>query len=366
MVNNGYSSLIISLTMTRDGDWIMEKILKTEFINILEKTKEIIESANLKHITRGEDFEDHVVSIIKEVSDCDVVQTGKQSFPDIIVGGHGVEVKFSKSNKWESIGNSIFEGTFRDEVTEEIYVLFGRKINEHEVKVKFNLYENCLADVKITHSPRFYINMELLEEGSILNEVGISYDVYRKLPSNEKGTAIKKYLKSKLKPGELVWWMDERESSTIIKKFRTLEEIEQNKLRAELFSLFPEVVSNSTSKFERAQLHLLNNHQVTFSRDLFTAGGQVTLILKSEYVMGIPAIFGKLFKNAQFMRNYINNTQCEKLYDAWFEHEIVSLEDVKKDKIGSWLKQLDALSMPLPNNLLPSVIFQEGLKNPTV
>lgn len=333
-------------------------------MSILEETKVIIENQKLNHITRGEDFEDHVVSVIKDVSRCEVKQTGKQSFPDIIVGGYGVEVKFSKSNKWESTGNSIFEGTFRNEVTEEIYLLFGRKVNENEIKVKFDLYENCLADVKVTHSPRFYINMELPEKKSILKEVGMAYADYRKLPTQEKGAAIKQYLKSKLKPGELVWWMDEGERSLIIKKFRSLEEEHKKKLRAELFVLFPEVVSNSTSKFERAQLHLLNNHQVTFSRDLFTAGGQVTLLIENQYVRGIPAIYGKLFNDAQNIKDFIHNAHVEELFSFWLEHQEIFTDDVKENKLDSWLWLLDNLSSTLPNGILPSRIFKEGLRKP--
>lgn len=342
----------------------MGKITKKEFLFILEKTKEIIEKETLKDIERGEDFENHVVSVIKDISTVKVEHTGKQSFPDIIIGGYGVEVKFSKSNKWESTGNSIFEGTFRNEVTEDIYLFFGRKINEDEIKVKFDLYENCLADVKVTHSPRFYINMELPEEKSILKEIGISYETYRKLPTQEKGTAIKKYLKSKLKPGELVWWMDEGERSVIIKKFKTLEESRRNELRAELFSLFPEVVSNSNNKFENAQLYLLNNHQVTFSRDLFTAGGQVTLLLNNQYVRGIPAIYGKLYNDARNIKKFINRTPAEELYSYWFNYEIISLEEVNKDKLKAWLKLVDSLSANLPNGILASTIFNDGIKKP--
>lgn len=332
-------------------------------MSILEETRIIIEHQKLDYITRGEEFEDHVVSVIKSVSKCEVKQTGKQSFPDIIVGGYGVEVKFSKSNKWESTGNSIFEGTFRNEVTQDIYLLFGRKVSENEIKVKFDLYENCLADVKVTHSPRFYINMELPEEKAILREIGLSYDDYRKLQTQDKGAAIKQYLKSKLKPGELVWWMDEGERSLIIKKFRTLEEEHKNKLRAELFVLFPEVVSNSTSKFEKAQLHLLNQHQVTFSRDLFTAGGQVTLLIQNLYVR-VPAIYRKLFNDAQRINDFIHHTHSEELYSFWEEHEIVSLEEVKENKLESWLRLVDNLSASLPNGILSSDIYKEGLKKP--
>lgn len=340
----------------------MNNITENEFISLLKNTKEKIESENLKHITKGEEFGDHVFSVIKELASFQIQQTGKQSFPDIIIGGYGIEVKFSKSNKWESTGNSIFEGTFRSEVTKKVYLFFGRKVTERKIKIKFDLYENCLSDVKVTHSPRFYINMELPADKSILHEIGISYDNYRKLSTNEKGIVIKQYLKDKLKPGELVWWMEEGERPIIIKKFRTLEEEQKNRLRAELFTLFPEVVSHSTSKFERAQLYLLNNHQVTFSRDLFTAGGQVTLLVNKEYVLGIPAIFGKLYKNAHHIKKYINNSHSESLYDKWLEYDIVSLEDVRENKIDSWLKLLNTLAQPLPNNLLPSTIFNEGLK----
>lgn len=344
----------------------MSEVTKEDFLLLLEKVMNHIENTDLSHIDNGEDFEDFVFSLIKQFSNHHVEQTGKQSFPDIIIGSYGVEVKFTKSNKWESMGNSIFEGTYRNEVSDDIYVFFGKKVSKSKVQIRYDLYENCLADVKVTHSPRFYINMDLSEGESILNEVGVSYKTYRKLQSNERGREIKKYLKSKLNPGEIVWWMEEGERSVIIKKFKTLKLSEQLSLRAELFALFPEVVSNSNSKFEKAQLHLLNLHQVTFSRDLFTAGGQVSLLINNQYILRIPAIFGKLYDDAKNIKKFIEETPNDILYEQWMDLNVISLNEVNENKDKAWQKILNNISITLPEGILPSDVYLSGIKKPAI
>lgn len=342
----------------------MESMGKREFVSLLTKAKEKIESENLSYIEKGEDFEDYVYNTIKQLTAYPVKQTGKQTFPDIIVDGYGIEVKFSKSNKWESLGNSIFEGTHTDEVTKDIYVFFGKKVNNSKVEIRFDLYVNCLSDVKITHSPRFYINMELPKDKSVLRELGVSYSVYKDLNPKDKGKMIRRYLKQKLKEGEMVWWMDEEERAPIIKKYSSLPESEQSSLRTELFVLFPEIFKSGNNKYQRAQLYLLNKHQVTFSRDMFSASGQVDMMIKGELVKSVPRIFQKLYESAPSIKDFIDKADSDILYEYWEDLKIVSHYETKENKIAAWLKQIDRLSQPLPGGYKPSDVFKEGIKSP--
>ena len=46
---------------------------------------------------------------------------------------------------------------------EETYVLMA-KFGKNNPEVRLKKYEECIADLKVTHSPRFYLNMDLEED----------------------------------------------------------------------------------------------------------------------------------------------------------------------------------------------------------
>ena len=56
-----------------------------------------------------------------------------QAFPDIAMGEYGVEVKFTLSDTWRSIANSVLE-TQRIESVRHIYIVFGKMGGIPEVR----------------------------------------------------------------------------------------------------------------------------------------------------------------------------------------------------------------------------------------
>ena len=334
-------------------------------ISLLEETKKIIEDGN-KDISRGEEFEDYVFETIHGVGNSigitNISQTGKQSFPDIIIGEYGIEVKFSNSQKWDSMGNSIFEGTYRHEVSKDIFVFFGKK-NANGIEVKFDLYENCLSDIKVTHSPRFYINMEQDKDESILNQMGISYKEYRALSNSEKSKLIKKQLKNKLASGEEVWWMDE-EVPPVIREYRNQSTEKKNKITAELFAYFPELLSNSSSKYMGPSVYLLSNYQLINSslRDSFTAGGTVDFCVQGQIVNKVPKIYKKIYKLAPEIYKVIEETDLKILSEHWLDHDNVTMERIITDRHAVWKMLLNCYGRhSIPQGIRPSTIFEGGL-----
>src|SRR5690606_26337093 len=120
----------------------------------------------------------------------------------------------------------------------------------------------------------------------------------RVLPTQNKGRIIKNYLKSTLEKGEKVWYIDEVEGSTVIKKLKRFSKEKQDSIKAELLVVFPIVLSSSPLKYEDIPLYLLEKHQVAFSRDLFTAGGLTSLRIGGKVIDGFPKICEKLFQYA--------------------------------------------------------------------
>lgn len=133
-------------------------------------------------------------------------------FPDIIVKEfYGVEIKTTKQNHWKSTGNSVLESTRIDNV-ERIYIFFA-KLNE-PVKFKYRLYQDCLYDIAVTHSPRYLIDMELPKGKTIFDKIGLSYDMLRLQDNPIK--SIMEYYRSIAKPGEEPWWMDSGKSPEFV------------------------------------------------------------------------------------------------------------------------------------------------------
>lgn len=129
--------------------------------------KEKIGNKYVKKMT-GTDFEDIVYDSLLEAGfRKDEISHSTQKFPDFILTDLedgdkiGVEVKKTDSDKWEVIGGSIYESLKND--IEDVYVLMA-KLGGSKPEVRLRKYQECIADLKVTHSPRFYLNLDL-EEG---------------------------------------------------------------------------------------------------------------------------------------------------------------------------------------------------------
>ena len=122
----------------REERWIayVEKIGKvTE--EIQEKLQDRKRKGLLAKKISGTDFEE------------EDIQSGKKI---------GIEVKKTDSKKWEVIGGSIYESLKND--IDDTYIIMA-KMGGDNPEVRFRKYEECIADLKVTHSPRFYLDMDL-------------------------------------------------------------------------------------------------------------------------------------------------------------------------------------------------------------
>jgi len=286
-----------------------------------------------------------------------VIQTGSHAFPDIVAKKYfGLEVKVTKDNKWVSTGNSILETT-RVEGVERIYMFFGKLAGG--VDIKYRPYQDCLYDIGVTHSPRYKIDMDLAEGHSIFDKMGLPYDVLRK-EKNPIGK-IKDYYRAQLQDGEELWWIDtqveEKAVSPIIKPFRMLDKEEKEKFRAEAMIFFPEIFGKSQTKYERPAAYLITNYNSVSSniRDIFTAGGQMTIFINGVEVL-IPQIFYNLMEKAKEIQDMIENIPDEKLKNYW------RTEQIKAPRIEQWKQILDYQTGTLLGSMPASSIYEWGLK----
>ena len=269
-----------------------------------------------------------------------------QRFPDIIaLKYYGVEVKTTIKNHWTTTGNSVLEGTRVDGI-ERIYMLFGKMVTPIEFKCR--PYEDCLADVVVTHSPRYAINMELLKGQTIFDKLNIPYDILRKQTNPVK--PIMEYYRKDLKPGDEFWWLDQEEPKStglIIKLWHNLDLDSRKKYMLKAMIFFPEIFSNRTDKFNKLAAWLVNMEGVVCPniRDVFSAGGQGQITWGTKTYSKIPKIAIKMIKSLSEIKELIKNTDNETLLYYWGNEF--------NDKLSCWIELIieNTRNMNLPFNL---------------
>ena len=198
------------------------------------------------------------------------------AFPDLLANGYGVEVKHTTKDTWLAVGNSIFEG-MRDQDAQQIYVIYGKMGGWPEVRWK--RYEDCVSHVRVSHSPRFVIEMD--GSTQLFRTMDVSYPDFCALSPEDKMAHVRRYAQGRLREGERLWWLEDREEQEhslpiAVTVYRTLPEDRKRILRAEATLLCPEVVKGGRSrgKYDRAGLYLITQHGVFAPqlRDLFSAG----------------------------------------------------------------------------------------------
>jgi hypothetical protein len=240
---------------------------------------------------------------------------GGQKFPDIVAKKYyGIEVKTTTQNHWKTTGNSVLEGTRVDSV-ERIFMLFAKLASPIEFRCR--PYEEVLSEVVVTHSPRYLIDMNLEKGKTIFDKIQTSYDNLRK---NENPIRpIVDYYKSKLKPGEELWWMDaennSKPSNIVIRIWNNLSLKEKQDLKNRAMVYFPELFGNRSDKFGRLAIWFVTREAVICPnvRDLFTAGGKRDYTVGNKIYPKVPRIFLNLFVNVPNIVETIMETSAFEL-----------------------------------------------------
>jgi len=196
------------------------------------------------------------------------------AFPDVRVNGYGVEVKHTTKDTWLAVANSIFEG-MRDPEVHSIYVVYGKLGGAPEVR--WRRYEDCVTHVRVSHSPRFVVEMEGTR-APLFAHMGISYDRFAQLTDEEKMQHVREYSRQRpKKSGERLWWLEPSHSVPLnVRIYMHLLQHEKRALRAEGALLCPQICkpSRARAKYEDVTTYLLTYHGVLApqARDLFSAG----------------------------------------------------------------------------------------------
>lgn len=272
----------------------------------------------------GRNLEPYVRDVMTELAigtpfENSIELIGGQKFPDIIANKfYGIEVKTTTQNHWKTTGNSVLESTRVDNV-ERIFMLFAKLADPIEFRCR--PYEEVLSEVVVTHSPRYLIDMNLAPGKTIFDKINMPYDTLRKKENPIK--PIVDYYKSKLKPGEELWWMDaennSKASNIVIRIWNNLSSEEKQELKNRAMVYFPELFGNSNDKFGRLAIWLVTREAVVCPnvRDLFTAGGRSDYALDGKVYQNVPRIFLNLFYNIPSIVETIMQTPAFELSEYW-------------------------------------------------
>jgi hypothetical protein len=332
--------------------------VEENFIELLEKSKIFLVALLKKDKNISPlDFEGLVCEKMQEASigtefEGTIKQTGVHAFPDIVANGYfGVEVKITIKDQWTSTGNSVLE-TSRIEEVERIFIMFGKLGGQPDVR--YRLYQECLPEISVTHSPRYKINMDLQSGKSIFDKMGINYDELR--TSGDTIQQIKSYYRKQLKDGEGLWWIDEESesSSPVIKQFRTLEPENKERFKVDCMILLPELFKNRAN-YERAATYMITEFGAvsTSLRDAFSAGGQQEVLVARER-KSVSQILSQLHDYAPKIASRINEIDEELLKFYW------QVQSVEADRIKQWKDLIDKDAVGGLGNELPSEVFQSG------
>lgn len=260
---------------------------KAEFENILNLCcTRLTDEARKSGFDTASRFENRVREVLNELtkvepSVCVDFNPHPQAFPDIALGEYGVEVKFTLSDTWRSVANSVLE-TQRIESVKHIYVVFGKMGGVPEVA--WGEYEQSVIHVRTSHVPRFEVEIsrdKATARASLFEQMGIGYDDFRKLEMQDKMRYIRAYAR-KIHPDGRLWWIDndnggaEHTTPVQVRLYTNLAAEEKTRLRAEAALLCPGIVRSGRcrNKYDDLVLYLITYHGVLChqARDLFSAG----------------------------------------------------------------------------------------------
>lgn len=272
----------------------------------------------------GEDFEACVKTAVEYalgnlgLDDRIDYTLGGHAFPDIVIVGndgnkYGIEVKSSTGtgNSWRINGNSVLGSTRVPGIIRN-KIIFGKIRGENSL-FRAKDYEKCIANVVVTHSPRYLIDLELEEGEGFFEKAHLEYKEI-----SESNQPIKRITDYFLSIGQRAWWLAES-TPAAIQMFGKLPTIQQNKLRGYAFVHFPEIFSRCGTKFYRYMSWLASENSVVDPtlRDHFTAGGQDDVILSEVVYPKLPHIFTNLHKCRKEVLDEIYNADLSTLESDW-------------------------------------------------
>lgn len=328
----------------------------------------VTDPSQISSCKSGEDFEVLVVKTVSEMLRTHSINPdatldyakGSHRFPDIIVElqgqKFGIEVKSSSSSTkkdWKINGNSIL-GSTKDDRVVETYIIYG-KTAVNQMLFKARKYEDCITNVVVTHSPRYFIDMDATAQENFFTKSHINYTDLTK--SENPIGLITDYFR---RIGQKAWWLSESTPATV-RFMNDLSDEEKNLLIGYGYAHFPEVLGRGSKKYKHYAIWLVTEKSVISSslRDFFSSGGKQNLICEKASYKNLSKVFTELQNHSEYVILALDNSSPEQLSQDWKTHDIP--EDTLPAKLNAWIKiaSTHILSSPYPpSDILKNIFYK--------
>lgn len=313
-----------------------------EFSEFVESVREVLSDLSRRSPElvasrdTGEKFEALVADAAQAVIDRDCPEAqlhytpGSHAFPDIVVEfpsgeRYGIEVKSSSSSAskaWKINGNSVL-GSTKENVL-DTYIIFGKTAKGHQA-FRYKRYEDAVANVGVTHSPRYLIDLDIAPDETFFAKSGLSY---QKISQSDNPIGlITDYFRDQ---GQRAWWLAESASSTL-RLFGELSTEERDDLIGYCFAHFPEVFSAGSKKFSRCAIWMVMDRSVvpTSLRDHFSAGGRTDVKTSNGAYLHVSRVFQSLYERRAAAREALKQATNKELLTDW---------EIRADHMGQSLQ----------------------------
>lgn len=261
-----------------------------------------------------------------------------QGFPDIVLLDKGIEVKYTDSDNWRTIANSVRESD-RAPGVKRIVILEAKMGGTPLVKWKD--YGDAIIHVRSSHDPRFEVDVTAGPDDSLFKTINISYDDFAVLPIDEKMRYVRAYAKRRIAlSGDYLWWIED--GSFLNAKINFLDSFtEEDKKHYKSIGILlaPECLSpnNLISKYGHFMEVLLDNFGlITASVKSFLYDGRENLDLSSS--LGKSATFNLIKDNIASVYQESNSLPDILFTKCWGKN-------IKKEKRFSyWLDQITKIT----------------------
>lgn len=213
---------------------------------------------------------------------------GGKAFPDVHILGSQIGIELKGSRRGGAItGNSIFSGSMVDNL-KKVFLFYW--IDDREPKLGFRDYFDCVFDAKVTHSPRFALQVDLPEDGSMFGDqagqLGFTAADWLSGEKRYVDKIVREIRQRALERDEIPWWVypDSGEGLSIepdvadgFGGLRNLKQIGSDlscSIQKTLFLGFPEVLSGGKAAHSNAIGWAISRKSAIVGRDVFSAGGK--------------------------------------------------------------------------------------------
>lgn len=266
---------------------------------------------------------------------------------------YGIEIKSRQKLNWTTNGNSVMESISSSDY-DDIFLFFGAYgEKEDQYFIRYSPYWAAVEGIKVTHSPRFYINME--STGQVFS----NKDEYNELRNSDEVGKVKflqNYLKEKSKGTK--WYIPLEENEVLPINFSKVDSKIKSRIIAEIFILFPNDLikfksdgSSASSYYNNAMEYLISSYFYYSSslRDQFSAGGKF-FYEGVEYARVIET-----FMNHKQEINNILETANDEFVDlamkTWSKNHLVINEHFNSSFKENYYHLLNKISLPSNHDL---------------